>query len=265
MKIALYQFAPLWGNVPGNLKNIESILCRHTNIDLWILPELCTTGYLFISKTEIGSIAEPFPGGRTDSWLMSITKRLNTSVVMGVAEKCNKNIYNSAVVYDNGVHIGTYRKIHLFDNEKRLFDPGNEAPAVFIVRDVRIGVMICFDWIFPEAARTLALDGAQLIAHPANLVLPYCPDAMVTRSIENRVFTATVNRIGTERLSDGQQLTFIGNSQATNIFGKRLGQLSKDREGVLIVDIDPADSNDKSITKNNDLFVDRKPKLYRLN
>ena len=265
MKIALYQFAPLWGNVPGNLKKIESILCSHTNIDLWILPELCTTGYLFNSKAEIGSIAEPFPGGQTDSWLTSITKRLNTSVIMGVAEKCNKKFYNSAVVFDNGAYVGTYRKIHLFDNEKKLFDPGNEAPAVFTVRDVRIGVMICFDWIFPEAARTLALNGAQIIAHPANLVLPYCPDAMVTRSIENRVFTATANRIGTERLSDEQQLTFIGNSQATNIFGKRLGQLSKDREGVLIVDIDPEESNNKSITSNNDLFLDRKPELYRLN
>ena len=265
MKIALYQFAPIWGNVPGNLEKIDSIMYSHTNIDLWILPELCTTGYLFNSKAEIGSIAEPFQGGQTSSWLKSITKRLNTSVVMGVAERCKEKLYNSAVVFDNGAHAGTYRKIHLFDNEKTLFDPGNEAPAVFTVRDVRIGVMICFDWIFPEAARTLALNGAQLIAHPANLVLPYCPDAMVTRSIENRVFTATANRIGTEKLSDGQQLTFIGNSQVTNTVGKRLGQLSKDREGVLIVDIDPAESNNKSITKNNDLFMDRKPELYRLN
>jgi len=265
MKIALYQFAPLWGNVPGNLKKIESILCSHANIDLWILPELCTTGYLFNSKVEIGSVSEPFPGGQTSSWLKSITKRLNASVIMGVAEKCKEKLYNSAIVFDNGAHVGTYRKIHLFDNEKNLFDPGNEAPEVFTVRGVRIGVMICFDWIFPEAARTLALNGAQIIAHPANLVLPYCPDAMVTRSIENRVFTATANRIGIERLSDGQQLTFIGNSQATNIFGKRLGQLSKDREDVLIFDIDPAESNNKSITQNNDLFMDRKPELYRLN
>lgn len=265
MKIALYQFAPLWGNVPGNLKKIELILCSQTNIDLWILPELCTTGYLFNSKTEISSIAEPFQGGQTSSWLESITKRLNTSVIMGVAEKCKEKLYNSAIVFDNGVHVGAYRKIHLFDNEKNLFDPGNEAPSVFTVRGVRVGVMICFDWIFPEAARTLALNGAQIIAHPANLVLPYCPDAMVTRSIENRVFTATANRIGTERLSEGQQLTYIGNSQVTNTFGKRLGQLSKDREGVLIVDIDPAESNNKSITPNNDLFRDRKPELYRLN
>ena len=265
MKIALYQFAPIWGNVPGNLKKIDSILYSHENIDLWILPELCTTGYLFNSKAEIGSIAEPFQGGQTSSWLKSITKRLNTSVIMGVAERCKEKLFNSAVVFDNGTHAGTYRKIHLFDNEKKLFDPGNEAPVVFTVRDVRIGVMICFDWIFPEAARTLALNGAQLIAHPANLVLPYCPDAMVTRSIENRVFTATANRIGMEKLSDGQQLTFIGNSQVTNTVGKRLGQLSKDREGVLIVDIDPAESNNKSITPNNDLFLDRKPELYRLN
>jgi predicted amidohydrolase len=124
--------------------------------------------------------------------------------------------------------------------------------------------MICFDWIFPETVRTLALNGAQLIAHPANLVLPYCPDAMITRSIENRVFTATANRTGKERLSCGEELTFIGGSQVTGIDGKRLGRLSRHEENVLVVEINPAEADNKAITDKNNIFTDRKPGLYRM-
>jgi len=102
--------------------------------------------------------------------------------------------------------LGTYRKIHLFYKEKLYFAPGENPPKVFNVNGVNIGVMICFDWIFPETARTLSLQGAELIAHPANLVLPYCQNAMITRSIENRVFTATANRVGSE-LREDEQLT----------------------------------------------------------
>ncbi|MCD6441360.1 MAG: acyltransferase [Candidatus Marinimicrobia bacterium] len=265
MKIAIYQFAPFWGNKAGNLKKIESRIDHYPDIDLWILPELCTTGYIFDSRQILKPLAEPFPGGETCSRIEAVTKRNNTSLILGVAEEYNGKIYNSAAVFNNGKHIGTYRKIHLFDREKLLFDPGGEPPAVFLIKGTRVGVMICFDWIFPETVRTLALNGAQLIAHPANLVLPYCPDAMITRSIENRVFTATANRTGKERLSCGEELTFIGGSQVTGIDGKRLGQLSRHEENVLVVEINPAEADNKAINQNNDLFVDRKPELYRLN
>jgi predicted amidohydrolase len=264
MKIAIYQFAPLWGNKSGNLKKIESRIDYYSDIDLWILPELCTTGYLFDSRQMLKPLAEPFPGGETCSRLEAVTKRNNTFLILGVAEEYNGKIYNSAAVFNNGKHIGAYRKIHLFDREKLLFDPGDESPAVFSIKEIRVGVMICFDWIFPETVRTLALNGAQLIAHPANLVLPYCPDAMITRSIENRVFTATANRTGKERLSCGEELTFIGGSQVTGIDGKRLGRLSRHEENVLVVEINPAEADNKAITDKNNIFTDRKPGLYRM-
>jgi len=94
--------------------------------------------------------------------------------------------------------------------------------------------MICFDWIFPEAMRTLALMGAQIVLHPANLVLPYCQDAMVTRCIENRVFEITANRIGVER-----GLKFTGASQITAPGGIVLHRATKTKEEALAVDIDP--------------------------
>ena len=111
-------------------------------------------------------------------------------------------------------------------------------------------------------ARTLALSGAQIIAHPANLVLPYCQAAMLTRSLENRVFTATANRIGSEMLG-AKRLTFTGKSQITSPRGELLGQLKADRPGILVRDIDPTEALDKSLTPLNDIFEDRRPEIYQ--
>jgi len=122
--------------------------------------------------------------------------------------------------------------------------------------------MICFDWIFPEAARVLALKGAEVICHPANLVLPWCQRAMVTRSIENRVFIVTANRIGGEK-REGRELKFTGGSQITSPVGELLCQASEEGEEVGVVDIDPSIAKDKAITEENDLFSDRRPELYQ--
>lgn len=110
----------------------------------------------------------------------------------------------------------------------------------------------------------LALKGAQLIAHPSNLVLPYCPEAMITRSIENRIFTVTANRTGVERLEDGTALTFTGNSQIIDPMGKRLGQLSTTDQGVLVREIDLTAADNKWLTENNHVFQDRRVDLYNL-
>jgi predicted amidohydrolase len=126
----------------------------------------------------------------------------------------------------------------------------------------KIGVMICFDWFFPEAARTLALKGAQMIAHPANLVLPHCPEAMITRSLENHVFTATANRIGRENRG-GNDLRFIGSSQIVAYNGALLTRMEADEEQLTVVEVDPERANDKVINSRNDLLKDRRTEQYR--
>ncbi|MDD5764840.1 MAG: acyltransferase [Candidatus Marinimicrobia bacterium] len=263
MKIGICQFAPVFGEIEKNLTLIERMISSESGVDLWILPELCTTGYLFVSADEASSLAEEFPAGRTARCIVELSADLNTSIVLGVAEKLGTKTYNSAVVFTNGNFVGTYRKIHLFFDEKRWFSPGFEAPKIFQIGDVKIGVMICFDWIFPETARSLALGGAQIIAHPANLVLPFCQDAMVTRSLENGIFTATVNRIGTETRPT-KTLTFTGKSQIVDPLGKRLEILPSDSPKVAVIEIDPGKALDKNFNPMNHLFNDRKPELYRL-
>jgi predicted amidohydrolase len=117
--------------------------------------------------------------------------------------------------------------------------------------------MVCFDWFFPEAARTLALKGADLIAHPANLVLPYCPEAMRTRCLENRVFAVTCNRVGRER-----GLRYIGQSQIVDPWGKILSRASGTLEASAAVSVDLRLARSKRLNAANDLFSDRRPAVY---
>jgi predicted amidohydrolase len=122
-------------------------------------------------------------------------------------------------------------------------------------------MMICFDWFFPESARTLALRGAQVIAHPANLVLPYCQTAMVTRSLENAVFSVTTNRYGAETLG-AESLTFTGASQVMDTRGRRLAQAPVAGDDMQVVEINPAEADDKQVNLRNHRFNDRRPELY---
>ena len=121
----------------------------------------------------------------------------------------------------------------------------------------KYGVMVCFDWVFPEVSRILAIKGADVILHPANLVLPYCQKAMITRSLENGVFTATANRIGIER-----DVTFSGMSQLTGPEGELLKQMSSEKAGVTWADIKPSEARNKMMTERNHLLNDRRPQVY---
>jgi predicted amidohydrolase len=125
-----------------------------------------------------------------------------------------------------------------------------------------IGVMICFDWLFPESMRSLALLGADLIAHCTNLVLPYCQDAMKIRCLENRVFAVTANRIGTEARGD-DEFSFTGKSQITDIKGKVLSSAPKDEIAADVVEIDIQRARKKKLNQFNDIVKDRKPDLYK--
>jgi len=121
--------------------------------------------------------------------------------------------------------------------------------------------MICFDWIFPETARTLSLLGADIIAHPANLVLPYCQKAMVTRCLENRVYGITSNRIGEEQRGE-DFFKFTGKSQITSYNGEVLSSAPIDEPCISVVDIDINLARSKKLNEFNDVLEDRNPTLY---
>ena len=250
---------PVFGNVQKNLARVEKLL-EGQSADLFVLPELFATGYQFKNKKEVQGLAEQVPEGTTTKALTSVAKKNNTFIIAGLAEIDKNHVYNSAVITGPNGYIGKYRKIHLFDTEKACFDPGNLPLKVFDIAGAKVGVMICFDWRFPETARTLALMGADLIAHPSNLVLTHCPQAMITRCLENRVFAVTADRVGTEDRMG--VLKFIGQSQIVDPDGNILVRASETEEEVQIVEIDLEKARDKFLTPHNHLFKDRRKDLY---
>ena len=262
MKIAIYQFAPLFGEKEKNLNKIKTGVSE-TNADLIVLPELCTTGYQFVSHEEAKSLSEPIPDGETTEAFVHICRSIGCYLVAGLAEIEEGSVYNSALLVGPDGFVGLYRKVHLFCEEKKWFLPGNRGFHVWDIGIAKIGIMICFDWIFPEATRSLAVQGADIICHPTNLVLPYCQDAMITRSIENRVFSVTANRIGSEKRGEKKRLTFTGGSQIVDPKGRRLFQLEKEEEAYKEISIDPDIARDKQITENNHLWRDMRPDQYR--
>ncbi len=260
MKIGYVQFAPLFGEIERNLDRAESLI-EGTKADLLVLPELFNTGYLITSEEEIAALAEEVPGGPTTERLAAIAKKEGVHLVAGMAERFGDAIFNSAILISPKGFVATYRKVHLFFEEKLWFAPGNGEFPVYDIGPCRVGIMVCFDWFFPESARTLALKGAQVICHPSNLVLPYCQTAMVTRCLENRVFAVTANRTGTEARG-GKTLRYTGMSQVVDTGGTILSRAGEGQDAAVAVEIDPARALDKQLNVHNNLFGDRRPSFY---
>ncbi len=260
-RVGFLQFCPLRHDVAANIAAVER-LAAGIRADLLVLPELANSGYMFAIARDLQPCAEPGDGsGPFLSALQRLAGRAGGVIVTGFAEAGAAGLYNSAAAVDASGVRQVYRKTHLFQDEKDLFLPGDTGFRVFEQRGVRIGMMVCFDWFFPESARTLALLGAQIIAHPANLVLPWCQTAMVTRSLENVVFSITTNRFGTEDLRE-KGLTFTGASQVLDTKGRRLIQAPIAGEAVATCEIEPAQANQKQVGVRNDLFADRRPEMY---
>jgi len=258
-KVGYVQTSPLFGDKEKNFEQIENLLVD-VKADLIILPELFSTGYTFVSKDEAVSLAETSKG-KTSHFLMSISKMTGAVIVGGYVEKAGNDIYNSAMIVSNNQVIDSYRKIHLYYKEKIWFSPGDKPIKVYEINKIKIGIMICFDWIFPEMARSLALLGADIIAHPANLVLPYCQKAMTTRCLENRVYSVTANRIGQEKRGQ-DNFEFTGASQITSYDGKVLSSAPANKIHTDFLEIEVQNSRNKKLNEYNDILEDRKKNFY---
>lgn len=263
MQIAAIQFQPRFLEKEHNLlmieKHISSLTC-----DLVVLPELCTSGYFFENHDQVSAMAEE-ADGTSIRRIFSMAKRKQLAIVMGFLERTDNAFFNSAVfITPDGVK-GLYRKTHLFGEEKIWFTPGDTGFQVFDYRDMLIGIMICYDWRFPEAARSLVLSGAEIICHPSNLVSPewLWRATMQTRSIENKVITITANRTGAEYKGD-KSLTFTGCSQIVNYNGDVLAESDATSEGIISAAIEIAQVRKKSFSEWNDIIADRRPELYVL-
>jgi predicted amidohydrolase len=262
LKLAVVQFSPEFNQKQKNLDRIER-LTGGLDADIIVLPELCTTGYFFLSRKEAAKAAEP-TDGPTARFFQKMAQKHNAIVVAGFAERAGDKLFNACLIARPQAPPRVYRKIHLFYKEKLCFDPGDRE--FFVVADdtrgLRLGPMICYDFRFPEAARILTLQGADVIVCPSNLVTDAWHPVMAARAVENKVYIAVANRGGREK-RNGEELVFTGRSAIFGYNGRELQTAGQEDDQVLQVAIAPSETRDKSINPLNDLIKDRRSELYR--
>lgn len=263
MRIACVQFAPEFANLDVNTSRIVDDIER-TDADVIVFPELATTGYFHTGPEEVARIAEPL-GGAHISRIIAAAEAASKVVVCGFAENHDGTFYNSCVLAGKGLtQPQVYRKTHLFYKETLGFAPGNTGFFVLHLEhlDCHLGMMICYDWRFPESARTLALKGADVIVCPSNLVTHVWRMAMPVRAFENKVYLAVANRIGSEHNAE-EDVSFNGQSAIYSYTGSVLADASADDDAIIIAEIDPQDTRSKSFNSINDIMKDRRPECYR--
>lgn len=245
------------------LQNLEMIAdwaaqAHNAGASLVIFPECAVSGYCFDSHEEGLAIAEPIPGPSTNS-LAAIARKLGIHLIAGMLERDGDQLYNVAAIVGPEGLLGHYRKIHLpFLGVDRFTTNGQDGFQVYDTGLAHVGVNICYDCSFPESARVLMLGGADLIALPTNWPESggcAIPDFVVpTRALENKVYYAAVNRVGTER-----GVKFIGRSAIVDPFGKPLAT-ADDKEQLLLAEINPALAREKRIVR-----VPGEHEIHRLN
>ncbi len=267
-KIAAVQMDVRFADRAANLQAVRSRLadCASAGARLVVFPECVLTGYSFRSKAEALPHAEPVPGPSTLA-LQEDCRRLGAWAVVGTLELDGERLFNSSVLLGPGGECHVYRKVHLpCLGVDRFTTPGDRPFAVHDIGGLRVGMTICYDAGFPEAARVLALLGADLVVLPTNWPdgSRRIPQYIVSaRALENGIYYAGVNRVGTER-----GFHFCGLSRIANVNGDLLAASEDDRETTLFADLEPERARQKRIVMipgeyELDRVGDRRPEMYQ--
>ncbi|KZS51046.1 hydratase [Rhizobium anhuiense] len=268
--VATVQFEPIIGDRAGNLAAIERLAkaAKTQGAEIVVLPELADSGYTFRDGEEVAALAGPVPGGPSAETLRRLAEEFGLYIVSGIAEQDGDRFYNSALLCGPEGYIGKYRKLHLWNNENRLFRKGDLGLPIFDLPFGRIGIAICYDGWFPETFRQLALAGAELVCVPTNWVpmagAEGVPEPMANilhkaAAHTNGLYIACADRIGIER---GQ--SFIGRSLIVGPQGWPIsGPASADREEILLAQIDLSSVTEtRTLNSFNHLLGDRRADVY---
>jgi len=257
LKTAQIQFDPQVGELERNFNKVAELLTKTGNARLVILPELANSGYNFIDREHAFTLATTVEKSDYVAILAETASKQNQYIVTGFHEKEGEELFNTSLLISPRGVIGKYRKIHLFMNEKQIFTRGKLGLPLFKLDGYKLGMLICFDYFFPEIWRIMALKGADIIAHPSNLVTFQAYKVVPAQAAINRFFIFTANRIGTER-----DISFSGRSFAVDPEGDVIAEASKDKEDILFTVIDPIKARNKLITEKNHVLDDRIPEEY---
>ena len=253
------------GDVGGNLARCLAHLdaAAAAGCRLVVFPECALSGYMFTDAAAAHRCAEPVPGPSTEA-LARACGDAGVFCVLGVLERAGDRLHNTAVLMGPGGLIGRYRKSHIACIGADCFTvPGTEPYTVFDTAIGRIGLQICYDWRFPEITRVLALQGADIIAHPTNspaAARDLAEFITRARAAENAVFFLTANRCGREAGTE-----FFGWSQIVDPLGRRLAEAGAGEETVvadLHLELARAKTKAPGVGYQVSLFGDRRPELY---
>lgn len=266
--IACAQLAPIIGDPFGNVERSCRALhaAAEQGAQVVVLPELASSGYAFTDRAEAHDAAQPVDGPCVTAWAEVAAKR-DLIVVGGFCERgVDDSVHNSAVLIDPSGVRAVYRKAHLWDRERLIFDAGDAVPPVIDTRVGRIGMVVCYDLEFPEWVRIPALAGAQLLCAPSNW--PDAPRPPGERAGEvlrvmadagmNRMFIAVCDRVGAER-----GVEWVGGSVIVDPDGWPLagGDASTD-ERIIIAHCRLDEAKRKGVGGLSDIHADRRPGLY---
>jgi N-carbamoylputrescine amidase len=266
MRVACAQHAVREGDSDHNLQRSLNFIRQAATegADLVVLPELANSGCDLGPRELALQFAEEVPDGSTTRTWRKEAENSGICVVGGVLEREGDILYNSAVLLGPGV-AERYRKTHLWDKEKLLYEPGRELPVIDTPLG-RIGLLICYDAWFPEAARTLALKGAQIICVPSNAPDDWVPERQhqgnltmlnvhcIVSANANRLFVAAANRVG-----DG----YLGRSCVVDVTGGVLALAGPTEEGLITAEVDvERASREKQLTDASHALGDRNPAVY---
>ncbi|MBM7570165.1 nitrilase family protein [Aquibacillus albus] len=270
IQVACVQMKPVFGAVESNVEqSLEWIKqASEQGAKLIVLPELCNTGYVFHTKKEAIALSEVIPEGKTVQAWCHAAKVYGVYIVAGIAEKDGNSLYNAAVFIGPDGYIGTYRKNHLWNEEKLFFEPGNLGLPIFEIDEGKIGILICYDMWFPEVYRYYASQGVDLICIPTNWVpeknqpedetLMAVHIAMANAHC-NSLFIACADRVGVER-----NQPFIGGSTIVDIHGWPVtGPADMHEEKLISATINLSEARtEKTKGQLNNILQDRRTDLY---
>jgi N-carbamoylputrescine amidase len=266
VRVACAQYAVRDGDPDRNLERSLRFIRRATaeGADLVVLPELANSGCDLDSRDQALHLAEQIPAGPTVEAWRKEAEGSGVHVVGGLLERDEDTLYNSAVLLAPET-FGRYRKTHLWDREKLLYGAGRELP-VFGTPLGRIGLLVCYDAWFPEATRTLAMKGAEILCVPSNAPDDWVPESQrrgdltmldvhcIAAANANRLFVVAANRVG-----DG----YLGRSCIVDLTGGVLALARATEEGLISADVDlTRAAREKRLTELSHSFEDRNTAVY---
>ena len=276
-RLALVQMS-MTNNLEANLERAMHWIGQAAaqGAQIVVLPELFENLYFCQhQREEHFALAHPLEGHPFLPRFQALARQLQVVLPVSFFERAGQAHFNSLAMIDaDGSLLGVYRKSHIPDGpgyqEKYYFNPGDTGFRVWETRYGRLGVGICWDQWYPEAARIMSLLGADLLLYPTAIgsepseagqldTRLMWQRAMIGHAVSNSIYLAAPNRVGCETVGGSQQ-TFYGHSFIANYAGDLLGQLGESEEGVLLADLDyPAA---RSFRAGMGFFRDRRPELY---